>query len=80
MDEFYIPTYEEYRLSKVKYSPDETCGVMGCKEPGLYEGGDYRCWCPMCEKHARIKEDYDSKINEIFRRKQIRELWTRVCG
>lgn len=79
MDEFYIPTYEEYKLSKVKYSPDQTCGVMDCKEPGLYEGGDARCWFPMCEKHARIREQYESHAHYIRRRKRIRKLWASGC-
>lgn len=55
-------TYEEYLKSKVKYPPNTKCGVgvpTPCKEPGIYEGGDSRCWFPMCERHADMRGEYN---------------------
>ena len=52
-----ILTYEEFLKSKVKYH-NVKCMVYDCKEDGLYEGGDTRCWCPMCAKHADMEQAY----------------------
>lgn len=54
-------TYEEYLKMKTKYKPTTKCGVLvpePCDKPGLYEGGDTRCWFPMCEEHAHMKDRY----------------------
>lgn len=77
MDEFYIPTYDEYKQSKKKYTGEITCGVPGCENPGLYEGGDYRCWFPICEEHGRIREYYENHVDYIKHRIRIRNLWTK---
>lgn len=52
-----IMTYEDFLKSKVKYH-NTKCMVYGCNKDGLYEGGDARCWCPMCEEHADMERNY----------------------
>ena len=49
--------YQEWLKSQIKYA-DCKCGVAGCHERGLYEGGDARCWFPMCEQHADMRTRY----------------------
>lgn len=49
--------YDEWLKEQVKYT-DCKCGVYGCDKPGLYEGGDSRCWFPACEEHAYMKQRY----------------------
>ena len=53
-----ILSYEEFKKSRVKYGPECKCYVGGCNEPGLYEGGDARFWCGMCEEHASLRSRY----------------------
>lgn len=53
--------YEEWLKSQIKYVDCE-CGVAGCHERGLYEGGDARCWFPMCERHADMRARYLSYL------------------
>ena len=69
-------TYEDYLKMKVEYPPDTICGILDCNKPGLYEGGDMRCWFPMCEEHARMKQCYETYLTPgppIKIEKDIRE-------
>lgn len=72
-----IQTYPEFLEERKKYKDDQKCYIPGCNKPGLYEGGDARCWCPMCEKHARLKEHYVSDLKYIKRRLIARLTWAK---
>ena len=61
-----VPTYEEYKDILIKYSDTTKCIIYNCDKPGLYEGGDARCWCPMCEEHAEIERSYRMYLNSII--------------
>lgn len=63
-----IPTYEEYKKSNTKYH-GETCFVAGCDAPAPYEGGDERYYCPMCERHAGVRESY---VYHIWKKAGVR--------
>ena len=58
-----ILTYDDWLKSQIKYT-DCKCGVAGCNEKGLYEGGDARCWFPICEKHTDMKQRYLHYLNK----------------
>lgn len=60
-----IMSPEEFRKSLIKYPPKTKCIVFKCKNEGLFEGGDARCYCPMCEEHADIKKQYHSYLNSM---------------
>ena len=49
--------YEDWLKTQIKYS-DCKCGVFGCNNDGLYEGGDSRCWFPVCEEHSALRNTY----------------------
>ena len=49
--------YYNWLKTQIKYK-DCKCGVAGCNEQGLYEGGDARCWFPICEKHGELRKQY----------------------
>lgn len=53
-----IMTYEEFKQTRVKYPSGPKCFMGSCYQPGYYEGGDERYYCPMCEKHANVAYDY----------------------
>lgn len=72
-----IMTYEEFLKSKVKYH-NATCIIYDCEKEGLYEGGDSRCWCPMCEEHANMEQEYRCYL-EKFKIKLTRDLST-LCA
>lgn len=72
-----IMTYEEFLKSKVKYH-NVKCMVYDCKKEGSYEGGDSRCWCPMCEEHADMEREYRFYL-EKFKVKLARDIST-VCA
>lgn len=54
----HLMTYDEYQISNIKYPYSVKCMVSDCNELGLYEGGDARCHCPMCEKHVGMASMY----------------------
>ena len=49
------------------------CCVVGCNKPAEYEGGDARCHCGVCEKHAGIYEQWQAFLF-IEREKQQKML------
>lgn len=49
--------YCDWLKTQIKYQ-DCKCGVGGCHEQGLYEGGDMRCWFPICEEHGELRKRY----------------------
>ena len=49
--------YADWLKTQVKYT-DCKCGVCGCNNKGLYEGGDARCWFPICEEHNDMRREY----------------------
>ena len=51
-------TYEDFEKSRRKYDGKSKCYVFDCNKPGIYEGGDSRCYCPMCEEHAGVISSY----------------------
>jgi Zn finger protein HypA/HybF involved in hydrogenase expression len=56
-----IMSYEEFKESKksIRYiNGIYKCIVCG-KVPAFWEVGDSRYYCPACEEHSRIKDDYD---------------------
>ena len=57
-------SYEEFLERNKTYSGK--CFVHGCTKPGLYEGGDSRFYCGMCEDHAKMKNKYIREMESIF--------------
>lgn len=60
-------SYEEFlERNKVPKYNGNKCFVHGCTKPGLYEGGDARFYCGMCEEHAGMKEQYIRELESIL--------------
>ena len=62
-----IMSYEEFKESKksIRYlNGTYKCIVCG-KVPAFWEVGDSRYYCPACEEHSRIKDDYDMYCKSI---------------
>ena len=53
-----VPTYDDFKKSRVKYDGTTKCFVFDCNKPGLYEGGDARFYCGMCEEHSGLRSSY----------------------
>ena len=53
-----VLTYEQYKNKNVKYDLNTKCFVFDCNKPGLYEGGDARFYCGMCEEHSNLRGRY----------------------
>lgn len=53
-----ILSYSEFLQDQVKYPEDTKCFVYDCNKPGIYEGGDARFYCGMCEEHASMVSKY----------------------
>lgn len=68
--------YNEWLQQYVKYTDCE-CGVHGCNKPGLYEGGDSRCWFPACEEHAYMKQQYINYCKQ-FKIVKLTEIDTEI--
>lgn len=70
-------TYEEYKSRYPKPYKDSgsKCFINGCEELALYEGGDARFWCGVCEKHAGILKSYRIYLDELRRKIICRMLW-----
>lgn len=60
-----VPTYEDFLKSRVKYSGNTKCFVGGCNKPGLYEGGDARYYCGMCEEHSGMRRSYRMYLRSL---------------
>lgn len=61
-----VPTYEEYAKSQVKYDGNTKCFVFDCNKPGLYEGGDARFYCGMCEEHSGLRNSYRMHLRGLI--------------
>lgn len=71
-----IFSYEEFvKRYEKKYDSSTKCIVQGCDEPGYYEGGDARCWCPMCEKHVELPGYYLGYLRGLKHSIEIRMIW-----
>lgn len=57
-------TFELWIKTQIKYDGNIKCIVYGCNKPGLYEGGDSRCYCPMCAEHADMAGRYLYYLNK----------------
>lgn len=68
-DEFVAEYYEN------KYDGKCKCAIPGCGKPAYYEGGDARCWFPVCEEHARIEEHYVNYLRGVQKRIRTRRIW-----
>lgn len=68
-----IMTYEEYKEQcyKPSYSSDTECFRCG-KPNAIYEGGDARFYCPMCEECVGIPRWYKVYVE---RRRKTEELY-----
>ena len=53
-----VLSYEEFLEREKKYDGTGKCYCYDCDKPALYEGGDARCWCPMCEEHSSMPARY----------------------
>lgn len=77
--DIHIETYDEYKNEFKKrfgkYDGLCRCAVMDCDKPAEYEGGDARCWFPVCEEHARIKEHYITHLRYLRRKIETRKIW-----
>jgi uncharacterized RmlC-like cupin family protein len=58
--------YEKFLSENVKYNGNSKCFVHDCKESALYEGGDARFHCGMCEEHAAMRGKYRLYLNEFY--------------
>lgn len=73
--------YKDWLKTQIKYDSKQRCAVPGCNEPGLYEGGDIRCWFPQCEKHSGLKEYFNKYIyTKLLRRENIERKLTEVLN
>ena len=61
-----VLTYEDFLKSRVKYSGDTKCFVYDCNKPGLYEGGDARYYCGMCEEHFGMRSSYRMYLGTLI--------------
>lgn len=62
-----MKTYEQFIEEKKdpKYKDGKLpCIVCGAKD-AYWEIGDVRYFCPACEKHARLRDDYKMYIKNI---------------
>lgn len=75
-----IETYDEYKNQLKKYNGTCGCAMPGCDKPAEYEGGDARCWFPVCEEHARLKEDYITHLRYLRRKVETRKMWDKTDG
>lgn len=72
--ELNIKSYKEFCTEHKKYDGVRCC-VGECDQPAYYEGGDARCWCPMCEEHADIKNHYLAYLIYHRRKVETRMKW-----
>ena len=70
-----ILTYEEFVTKHKKYDGKCECAMPWCEEPAYYEGGDARCWFPVCEKHALMSEQYYGYLIGLRRSIRTRMIW-----
>jgi hypothetical protein len=74
--EFKILTYEEYlKQWPNKYDGKCTCAMPECDKPAYYEGGDARCWFPVCEEHSGLSDRYMKYLLSIRKQIRTRKLW-----
>ena len=57
-----ILNYEDWLKTQEKYDGSRSCFVYDCDRPALYEGGDARYYCGMCEEHASMEGRYRSYL------------------
>ena len=55
---FNLLKYEDWLKTQIKYDGSTSCFVYGCNKPALYEGGDSRFYCGMCEECASMEARY----------------------
>lgn len=72
--DIHIKSYEEFCDEHKKYDGGK-CYVAGCNQPAYYEGGDARCWCPMCEDHADMPSFYYSYLGRVRKQIETRMKW-----
>ena len=72
--ELQIKSYEEFCAEHKKYDGGK-CIVAGCNQPAYYEGGDARCWCPMCEDHIGMPGLYYRYLTRIRKQIEVRMKW-----
>ena len=70
-----ILTYEEFIAKHNKYDGKCECAMPGCNKPAYYEGGDARCWFPVCEEHSTISGQYVLYLNDIKHKLETRAKW-----
>ena len=59
-------SYREFLQRNKVYDGKSKCCVLGCTKQAEYEGGDSRCYCGMCEEHARMKTKYIMESESIM--------------
>ena len=70
-----IMSYDVFALKRVKYKDPVKCCIPDCNGPAYYEGGDARCWFPVCAKHAELQKDYLKYLHDIKHSIEIRMMW-----
>ena len=75
--ELKIKSYEEFCAEHKKYDGCE-CYIPGCNQPAYYEGGDARCWCPMCEEHFDMKKWYSLYLLSVKKQILVRMKWDKT--
>lgn len=71
-------SYAHYLETHKEYEGEYECYVSGCTRPAYFEGGDSRCWCPMCEEHAGMKDRYLSLMRRAEAKVHTRMLWDKT--
>lgn len=70
-----VKTYEQFLEEHKEYDGNDKCFVGRCDEPAYYEGGDYRWYCGVCEKHAKMKDRYAHYLYDVIDQAHNRLLW-----
>ena len=58
--------YSSFLKENVKYNGIQKCFVNNCEKPALYEGGDARFYCGMCEEHSGMIGKYRLYLNDFY--------------
>ena len=58
--------YESFLKKNLKYDGKSKCFVYDCQERALYEGGDSRFYCGMCEEHAAMRGKYRMYLQDFY--------------
>lgn len=67
-------SYDEYKQSLIKYPKGTKCFVCDCNNEALYEGGDARFYCAMCEECLGLEKRYRNYLIDAYGGFNVQEL------